>query len=493
MTTKARRLTLLLGMLGLITLVLFALFPGRHNPLALLRVVDATGKPIAGAIIRPDGLRTKPGPYSSGWYSWQPRGMGVPNDPVTTDADGYARLPYPKYVFERIETGTICLSVEHPDFVTDRPERLVNFAPPARAPWQVWIDYIWGRVRHKALVVRPDPIVLKQGGALRLKVHSTSLQEGPLFAQIGGVYEADNRFWIHPAPNELVTRRLRPGPAKVRAVQVNTNGLAWFSSVTNVSVAAGQTTEIEIELTPGVTVRGQLDNTAARPIRNGRVIANISPEDDKLQNNPPIWHAWSGIREDGTFEFGSLPEGRLEIVALCDGYVSTNGPGTVSSFHYPQIHIIATNDLNVTVGMERTCCLAVSVTDQQGKPLKGAQVTTWPNIRYGEWSATILGGDNYNTADFMRDSEKGNSLRNWWQNRPASFAATSDITGVALLMNLPKEAKEFSVTHSNFALPAIADGSGQKRRQARMILHSGQTNRVTVELEPIGQSQIAHY
>src|SRR5262252_5635639 len=123
MTTKARRLTLLLGMLGLITLVLFALFPGTHNPVALLRVVDAKGKPIAGAIIRPNGLRTKPGPYSSGWYSWQPRGMGVPNDPVTTDANGQARLPYPKYVFEKIETGTICLNVEHADFVPDRPER----------------------------------------------------------------------------------------------------------------------------------------------------------------------------------------------------------------------------------------------------------------------------------------------------------------------------------------------------------------------------------
>src|SRR5262245_672696 len=116
MKTRVKRLILLLGLLGVIALVLVALFPGTHNPVALLRVVDATGKPIAGAIVRPEGMRTKPGPYSGGWYSWQPREMGVPNDPVTTDADGRARLPYPKYVFERIETGTICLSIEHPDF-----------------------------------------------------------------------------------------------------------------------------------------------------------------------------------------------------------------------------------------------------------------------------------------------------------------------------------------------------------------------------------------
>jgi hypothetical protein len=489
---KTKRLILLLGLLGLIALVLVALFPGTHNPVALLRVVDGTGKPIAGAIIRPEGLRTKPGPYSSGWYGWQVGRMGVPNDPVTTDGDGHARLSYPKYVFERIETGTISLSVEHPDFVPDRPERMVNFAPPSRAPWRAWVDYVWGRIRHKALVVRPDPIVLQQGGILRLKVRADSFWEGQLLAQVGGLYD-DNGFWIHPAPNELVTKRLRPGPATIRAVQFDTNSVAWFSPLTNITAVAGQTKEIEVEMTRSVTVHGRLDEKVIRPIRNGKVIANIWPRGEKPQNNPPTWHAWSSIREDGTFEIGSLPEGKLELVVLCDGYVSTNGPGEVSSFHYPQVQIVGTNDLDVTVGMERTCCLAVSVTDDQGKPLKDALVNMWPNVRYGEWSATILGADNYNTGDFMRNSENGNSLMKWWQNKPPSFTAISDVTGEALVMNLPKEVKEFSVTHSKFALRAIADGSGQKRRQASMTLSSGQTNRVTVQLEPVTRAPIGHY
>lgn len=251
--------------------------------------------------------------------------------------------------------------------------------------------------------------------------------------------------------------------------------------------------EIEVELTRGVTVHGQLDETAVRPIRNGKVIANVWPEGQKPQNNPPTWHAWSSIREDGTFDIGSLPEGKLEIVALCDGYVSTNGPGKDSTFHYPQVHTIERTDLNVTVGMERTCSLAALVTDAQGKPLKDAQVSTWPNIRYGEWGATILGADDYNSADFVRNTEKGKGFMKWWQNRPASFTATSDFTGVALMMNLPKEAKEFSVTHSNFVLPARDDGSGEKRRQASMRLSSGLTNRVTVQLEPVTRAPIAHY
>jgi hypothetical protein len=93
------------------------------------------GHSVAEAVILPEGLRTKPGPYVSGWYGWRTEtNGGVANPPLTTDREGYARVPYPKYVFERIETGTLCLAVTHPDFVADRPERVVATAPPAVAP-----------------------------------------------------------------------------------------------------------------------------------------------------------------------------------------------------------------------------------------------------------------------------------------------------------------------------------------------------------------------
>src|SRR6267143_126879 len=90
-------LVLLVIVLGL----LIATAP-KHQ-VAIIRVVDASGKPLAGSVVRPEGLRTKPGPYVSGWYSWRADLNGVTNPPVTTDTDGYARVPYPKYVFERIE------------------------------------------------------------------------------------------------------------------------------------------------------------------------------------------------------------------------------------------------------------------------------------------------------------------------------------------------------------------------------------------------------
>ena len=41
------------------------------HPVAVIRVVDASNKPIAGAVIHPEGFRTKPGPNVSGWYGWR--------------------------------------------------------------------------------------------------------------------------------------------------------------------------------------------------------------------------------------------------------------------------------------------------------------------------------------------------------------------------------------------------------------------------------------
>ncbi|MDB6110817.1 MAG: hypothetical protein JWR69_2567, partial [Pedosphaera sp.] len=80
---------------GFLLLLGWLVWSSPRHPVALIRVVDVAGKPVAGAVIRPEGLRTKPGPYVSGWYGWMTGKNGVPNKPVSTDANGYAHVPYP--------------------------------------------------------------------------------------------------------------------------------------------------------------------------------------------------------------------------------------------------------------------------------------------------------------------------------------------------------------------------------------------------------------
>jgi hypothetical protein len=482
-----------LVMVGVVVALALLIRGAPQFPVARLRVVDGAGKPVAGAVIQPEGVRTKPGPYNSGWYSWRKDKDSPTNAPVTTDQDGYASVPYPKYVFERIETGTLCLAVNHPNFVPDRPERVVTTALPAGAPWRARVDDLWNRIQHNTIMAHADPIVLKTGATLILSVRPGSGPQDntPLFAQVPmDVSPTDTNFWTHPEPGKLETRRLAAGSAMVRAIRFDAQGRAWFSDVLTVAAVAGQTNELTVDLKPGVTVHGQLDASAVRPISHGRVIAHVWPQGQSGQGSAPQWHAWTTIREDGSFEIDSLPAGDLEILALCDGYVSTNGPGKFK-FRYPQKHVLGTNDISITIGMEPTARLEVFVTDDQGKPLQGATVSFWPNARYGEWSAVILAGDCYNTADLLLAT--ADKPFSGWHHPVPDFEGVSDSNGLAVVPNLPADVTQYSVEHDRFVLPAMGGFGGQKNRQATVPLQAGMTNHASVQLEPKDKSPIAHY
>jgi hypothetical protein len=176
-------------------------------------------------------------------------------------------------------------------------------------------------------------------------------EESRLYAQISGSDQASSRFWTRPEPNVIVAGRLAAGLHTVRAVQIQPGGSVWFSEVRSVVCAMGETNELTLSLRPGAQLRGVLDSAVPRPVKNGRVVAHVWPPGSKPQENPPVWHAWAAVREDGSFAIDSLPAGDLEIVGLCDGYVRTNGPGQFS-MRYPQTHVLGTNDLEITLGME---------------------------------------------------------------------------------------------------------------------------------------------
>ena len=113
MKPRPQILLLVSAVAVVVALFVWSLSSLPAHPVALLRVMDAAGKPIAGAVIVPDGLRPKAG-AADGHYQWRSEQLGVTNNPAITDADGYARVPYPKYLLERIETGEISFTVNRP-------------------------------------------------------------------------------------------------------------------------------------------------------------------------------------------------------------------------------------------------------------------------------------------------------------------------------------------------------------------------------------------
>jgi hypothetical protein len=272
-------------------------------------------------------------------------------------------------------------------------------------------------------------------------------------------------------------------------VILDADGSTWFSDVIKLDTAIGQTNDLLVTVKRGVTVRGQLDSNVPRPVKGGRIIANIWPPNLKPNDDPPQWHAWSTIKEDGTFAIDNLPEGDLEILALCGGFVSTNGPGTFG-FRYPQKHLLSTNGLDIIVGMEPTARLEVTLRDEQGRPLKDVHVQTWPNARYGEWAAVLLMGDRYNTQELLQLKPDAKPI---WNQPVWDFQGISDSTGLAVLSNLPPETKELVAENAQFTLPITQTSDGQKNRQASITLVAGQTNRISLQLVPHKRTKIGHY
>jgi hypothetical protein len=269
-------------------------------------------------------------------------------------------------------------------------------------------------------------------------------------------------------------------------VQFDRSGAAWFSDAHQVVSKPGAAVELQVDLKRGVALRGTIDSKVPRPIKNGRVVAEITPSGHLRQDSPPGWHSWAKVKEDGRFEIPSLPAGDLEVVALCQGFISTNGPGQ-SHMRYPQRHVLGTNDLEIEIGMEPTTRLEVTVLDNNGKPLADALVGTWPNVRYGEWAATIFASDLYKTADLLRGVRPTPTMGDWMI---ADFSGKSDQSGIAILPNLPPEVRQFSVQHAKFGLPVV--DQGRKERTAEVRLRVGVTNYVTVKLEPLDQAPITH-
>ena len=391
-------------LLAALALIVFSLLK-PPPPVAFIRVLDESGKSVAGATIAPDGLRPKKGGGHYGWSSEYER-SGVKAEVVTTDAEGYAGVRYPYYVLEKLETGQISFAVDHPDFCPDRPFRVVAASPPANAPLKEKFKYLAMRVTRK-ISSRPDPVVLKRGGIVRLTGYVGAKENvvTNLTAEISNMWPAGTNFWRRIGP-VLWSKRVAPGQAHLRAVHFPEQGPVMFSGLVSFAAKAGETNEFALELKPGVRVNGRFDVPVPRPVRGGRVCTRVFEDGHDGNSSAPVWIAWRPVSADGTFEFESLPPGRMEIIGMCDGFVSANGQplaGRTTTQRLPQCFPINGREQEITLPMEAAASCEVTVLDDKSRPLAGARAGFWPNVLWGGNGSTIFGSDLFNSEDFFRD------------------------------------------------------------------------------------------
>jgi hypothetical protein len=461
-------------------------------PVASIRVLDESGQPVSRATIAPDGLRPKKGGGHYGWSSSYER-SGVKAELAVTGADGYARVRYPFYVIERLETEQISFAVDHPDFCAQRPFRVVAASPPANAPMTDKLKYLFSRLTHR-ISSRPDPVVLKRGGIVRLTGYIGAKENvvTNLWAEISDMWPAGTNFWRRTGP-VLWSNKATPGKAHLRVMHFPEKSPTMFSTLVSFEVKAGQTNEFNVELKPGVRVAGRLDESVPRPVRGGRVCVHVFEEGHDGDSSAPVWAGWRTVGAEGTFEFESLPPGRMEVIGLCDGFVSKNGPpwnGRKTGLHVPQQIAISGLAQNVTVQMEPAALCEVTVLDDTGKPLAGARAGFSPNVLWGGNGSTIFASDLFNSEDFFRDGVPAdwNAIRKVTEG---DFRALSDENGVALVRNLPASHQSYFVSHTNYAMP-ISRAGGGARRSASVDLSSGETGRVTVKMQKMGTEELTH-
>ncbi len=436
--------------------------------IARVLVQDADGQPLEDATVFPSGLRTKAEPGSH--WGWSPESHG-PLPKPRTNAEGIVEVPYPKYVQEKLETGQITWSVEHPDFVSFREDRSVDDNPAV--------------------------IQLKRG--FRIAASAIEGASGkPITTDLYGIIAGDSNFgdWKVKENGMLVSPVFDPQQTTLRIVKCCPGQPVLFSEMIDVNPEDRSRVLLrDVKLSIGTRVEGRLDDSVVRPIKNGYVSAWIvskdnSPGGDRWSNRW-TWMDKTPIAEDGTFVFESLPKDEvLQMIPICDDWVlkkptvesilpffpdAANQLG--GSMTIPQLVKLLGASVKTTLLMEPATSVRVTVVGPNGGPLSEAEVVMWPNQFWFDGGSQVL-GDAYSMPEVLRASRE--SEYKW--SREFRFSAKTDAAGVAVINSLPiNVTQSLSVGLDGFEMPING-----RDRHASVDLKPGMTAEVTVRLQPEG-------
>jgi hypothetical protein len=460
--------------------------PDKSNekPYELTFHVVTTGrKPVAGARIVPWAVGVGSGSF------------GLRDNlfaPILTDSEGAARVILPtdrkdpevERLLRAVKGGlrSIALRVDHPDHPT----------------WSAYLD-IGGDHRvtlSEAATVEIRAHRRNESGVLQrlVPVVSHMLYSGSDWSEKDGV---------------LTFRRVEMNSAKatrwLRVVHVPEKGPAWFSNLLDLRFKVKEV-RLNLAMEPSVRVEGSLDPHVPRPVKRGRIVAQVIHGSDVWTHWN--WAATADIAADGTFVIESLPPDEdLQLIAVCDGWVS-NSPtanevqayadkhglselrytGPDSTFVYPNLYRLEGSILRPIVSMQRTADCEVTVIDDAGRPLPDATVSFWPNQAFFIGGSQIL-GTGFDAMKILRSQIGGRKAKPDidWRQFSKHYAAKTNERGIALIHNLPVPgageparpgSADFSASHETYASTAALFPAPH----ATVSLEFGKTGRVTVRL-----------
>jgi hypothetical protein len=273
-----------------------------------------------------------------------------------------------------LDIHSITLVLSHPDFTTIFP--VVPVGPKNAEPFEI----------------RVSPGISLTLNAV--DVDSKSIV-GPFGVLVSGINPPMR--WRSNSAGELKCQAMTPGNRQLMLVQQLDNASRLFSDAITYRFAPSAEesgTLDDIELSPGIAIRGKLSEQVPRPIKNGVVIAVHMPlpaGPNWDENLPSVeFHDSCKINEDGSFGWDSMPRtGKIQLIAMCDGWAGLNSQNGASV--YGQVFEVDETSLDVELEMQPTFDAKFRIVDENEQPLTGINCNLSPNQTWLLGGSTMVG------------------------------------------------------------------------------------------------------
>ena len=170
--------------------------------------------------------------------------------------------------------------------------------------------------------------------------------------------------------------------AGVKTLQVGycaPDGVCWFSPLTTTNVSGDAPAEITVSLQPGIRVAGRVSDEAPRPIKNAQIAVYVSTAEESGLGRLH-WIDSIPLREDGSFEFASLPGGSVRFHVVGEEWMSLVTPDVYKRNRPWLAGVITQPRDDLVIPMQRTGTCEVTVLAAQGGPVSGATVFASPSL-----------------------------------------------------------------------------------------------------------------
>ncbi|MCA9007556.1 MAG: hypothetical protein KDA70_19950, partial [Planctomycetaceae bacterium] len=326
----------------------------------------------------------------------------------------------------------------------------------------------------------------------------------------------DQRLGLFTSPVVELDRRW------MRVVARNEEGPVLFSHLIDVTKPerVEEDGTIVAILEPGIRLEGRLDDSVPRPIKHGCVELYINEGADHKIGGGWTWQQTANVKEDGTFEFDSLPTGgQAQLFALVDGYQSTRptiqslkdylkrhnaGPESVLENAIRRHDAFWPHLFPLTKGLYKTevelpctptTSLDVKVVDPLGQPIEGAEVKFNPNGLFFGGELFIPATESLTIENFIDRSHKEENKQHYQWAQETFLGVKSDQQGIARIRNLSADDREsYMVSADGYQMPIYPNSSEDApSRYALVDLSGGKTLRRTITMEkyvPVSSREI---